>query len=86
MFQTPWDEEETRDLESLEKEIEGLLAERADGVVMAIVSETPRSPPTNATLSHRRCATSWSAADWASEGQPSGNGGHPHAASLTVKA
>lgn len=42
VFQTPWDEEETLDLEILEKEIEWLLAEGADGVVMAMVSETLR--------------------------------------------
>ena len=42
VFQTPWDDEEALDLEILEKELEWLLAEGADGVVMAMVSETLR--------------------------------------------
>ena len=42
VFQTPWDEEDALDLEILEKEIEWLLAQGADGVVMAMVSETLR--------------------------------------------
>jgi dihydrodipicolinate synthase/N-acetylneuraminate lyase len=42
VFQTPWDEEDVLDLETLEKQIEWLIAEGADGVVMAMVSETLR--------------------------------------------
>lgn len=42
VFQTPWDEEETLDLEILEREIDWLFEQGADGVVMAMVSETLR--------------------------------------------
>lgn len=42
VFQTPMVENETIDWETLEREIEWLLARGADGVVMAMVSETLR--------------------------------------------
>jgi dihydrodipicolinate synthase/N-acetylneuraminate lyase len=42
VFQTPWDAEEAVDYEILEREIGWLFDEGADGVVMAMVSETLR--------------------------------------------
>lgn len=42
VFQTPWHEDETLDLETLEREIAWLYDCGADGIVMAMVSETLR--------------------------------------------
>lgn len=42
VFQTPWDEEECLDIDVLEREIAWLFEQGADGVVMAMVSETLR--------------------------------------------
>jgi 4-hydroxy-tetrahydrodipicolinate synthase len=42
VFQTPWLDDETLDLDTLEREIEWLFAAGADGIVMAMVSETLR--------------------------------------------
>ncbi len=42
VFQTPWDEEECLDVHVLEREIGWLFEQGADGVVMAMVSETLR--------------------------------------------
>lgn len=42
VFQTPWNDDETLDLETLEREIAWLYDCGADGIVMAMVSETLR--------------------------------------------
>jgi 4-hydroxy-tetrahydrodipicolinate synthase len=42
VFQTPWDEEDVLDVEVLQREISWLFEQGADGVVMAMVSETLR--------------------------------------------
>lgn len=42
VFQTPWHEDETLDLQTLEREIDWLFAEGADGIVFAMVSEVLR--------------------------------------------
>lgn len=42
VFQTPWHEDETLDLETLEREIAWLYDRGANGIVMAMVSETLR--------------------------------------------
>src|SRR5690349_20327272 len=42
VFQTPYHEDETLDLETLQREIDWLFAEGADGLVLAMVSEVLR--------------------------------------------
>ena len=42
VFQTPWLDDETLDVETLEREIDWLFGHGADGIVLAMVSEVLR--------------------------------------------
>jgi 4-hydroxy-tetrahydrodipicolinate synthase len=56
VFQTPWLEDETLDTETLEKEIDWLYECGADGIVMAMVSETLRlDTEERQTLAEKAC-------------------------------
>ncbi|BCX05787.1 MAG: hypothetical protein KatS3mg053_3725 [Candidatus Roseilinea sp.] len=57
VFQTPYHEDETIDFETLEKEIHWLFDQGADGIVMAMVSETLRlSSDERRALAEAACA------------------------------
>ena len=45
VFQTPWHDDETLDVETLEREIDWLFGHGADGIVLAMVSEVLRLTP-----------------------------------------